>query len=71
MGCYQIVINGDNGRQSILLFLWWFTTLIIAQKAGKCNYIPPLFPGCSSIAPMINWKLSNYPLYSFRIFVDM
>ena len=71
MGCYQIVINGDNGRQSILLFLWWFTTLIIAQKAGKCNYIPPLFPRCSSIAPMINWKLSNYPLYSFRIFVDM
>ena len=43
MGCYQIVINGDNGRQSILLFLCWFTTLIIAQKAGKCNCILRLF----------------------------
>ena len=43
MGCYQIVINGDNGRQSILLFLCWFTTLIIAQKAGKCNIFAALF----------------------------
>ena len=43
MGCYQIVISGDNGRQSILLFLCWFTTLIIAQKAGKCNCILRLF----------------------------
>ena len=43
MGCYQIVISGDNGRQSILLFLCWFTTLIIAQKAGKCNIFAALF----------------------------
>ena len=43
MGCYQIVISHDNGRQSILLFLCWFTTLIISQKAGKCNHIPPPF----------------------------
>ncbi len=37
MGCYQIVINSDNVKQSILLFLCWFTTLIIAQKVRECN----------------------------------
>jgi hypothetical protein len=43
MGCYQIVINDDNGRQSILLFLCWFVALIIAQTVRKCNHVSPIF----------------------------
>lgn len=41
MGCYQIVIKDDNGRHAMLPFLCWFVTLIVAQKAWKCNHIPP------------------------------
>jgi len=45
MGCYQIVIKRDNGKQTILLFLCWFATSTIAQKAWKCNRIPLGFTG--------------------------
>lgn len=35
MSCYQIVIRGDNEKQTILLFLCWLVILIIAQKVEK------------------------------------
>ena len=58
MGCYQIVINSDNVKQSILLFLCWFTTLIIAQKVRECNLSLYLL---SSLK--IPQKVSNSHLY--------
>ena len=54
MGCYQIVISDDNGRQSILFFLCWLATLMITQKAGKGNHILPslsTFHGNSRVIP--------------------
>ena len=63
MGCYQIVISHDNGRQSILLFLCWFTTLIIAQKAGNATAFSAF--SRAFITP-INWNLDY--LYFFSSF---
>ena len=38
MGCYQIVISHDNGRETYYLFCW-FATVTISQKMGKYNYV--------------------------------
>ena len=35
MGCYQIVIGGDNGGLQGCCFLWWFTTTFYHERQGN------------------------------------